>query len=122
MCRNHSHIAAEHIGVGPWPLGSATVLRMRQPLTVQFESGEEWIKPSGSLLWMPQSQPDGFAALARLATAGYFIFSSSKLASEWTPTPGVLTKVMLFSGTGLTPYALTDTSALSEEELNDVPF
>lgn len=55
MCRNHSHITAVHTGtvlIGP---NTLVEVRMEQPLEVQSESGERWIRPVGLHLYLPYS-------------------------------------------------------------------
>jgi len=67
MCRNHSHITVENIGHVRVGVKLFAVLEVTQPLAVEWQSGDRWIRPPGSQLLVPYSMQAGLYPLTAQA-------------------------------------------------------
>lgn len=122
MCRNHSHIACETIGVAWYPEGRMDLLRCLQRTEVQSPYGPDLSLQPGQILLLPSLTMGDWQALAAVLTAGRCTSLYYRRAEEWTPIAGVPKKPRLYSPTGQASYADGELLIPGESEGEYVPF
>lgn len=114
MCKNHSHFTAKIAGLlllGPTHLIELEVV---QPLEVQMPSGERWIKPSGTILYLPLSISVPLPALAHRLMEVSYIPSFNMADEEMTTMLETPTTPLDAGDYGLARYADMELSAHPE--------
>jgi len=75
MCRNHSHLVGNYIGIIVLDGVEHEAWSMAQDLTVETLAGEKYTRPPGSIFLMPFLRPEDSSELVLLAMEGLYGFT-----------------------------------------------
>ena len=104
MCHNHSHFKAAPIGV--LQVGNTALIEytMLQPLAVELPSGERWIRPATTSLYLPVSRLGLWQVSTRQAMEVSYISLSNMEDGATMPTHETLLKATNLYGFGGTVW------------------
>jgi predicted phage tail protein len=122
MCRNHSHIVADHIGVAMGFNGRMEILRVPQRMEVQQPYGPAWMLKAGSVLIVPCLNTANYFPLVQALMGGLYICSFFRPEDGTTLTAGTVESLIPSYDHGLDSSTDGVLSVMLNGGDDDVPF